>query len=471
MIELYSLAPAIRVFFSGLLLISIALQTVRLLLLVSHREHKIPWSVLFHELSMLVHLILATMLLTIPLIQRNIVAGYFYEFRFIDVVPVILGVWVMLRHKKKEPLFCSVLLLTTLPFYTFAYSQYFFLFSNLYFIFRSVVMLDLEWSRIKGSITRLSVKEAIDLFPGGILYADGKGRTLIVNPAMERLLSALDIQSVTDAMLMWERLMKIQDSYNISVRALDDKLLIRIRNAGTWLFSKQTIIIKNKSYLQLLAIDITDEDVLTREMEKSNKTLEELGHELSSAIKNIEQLEQEREILRMKTRVHDILGQRLSILSRLLESDMKAEDIINKFKPLLTDLTQAITETADTSPQYLLSSLTHSFSLIGTVIHIKGRLPKAQKVSQVFAEVIRECTTNAVRHADAGNVYVEFHEADEEYRLTVQNDGNPPFQPIVEGGGISGMRRQVYELGGELEIGILPQVYISIRVPKKGKEE
>ncbi|KUG05497.1 hypothetical protein ASZ90_017077 [hydrocarbon metagenome] len=469
MIELYGLAPIIRIFFSTLLFIAISLQTIRLLLLLSHKEYKIPWAFLSHEIFMLAHLILAIMLVTITLLQRNIAAGYFYEFRFIDVIPVILGLWIMLKHRKQEQLVCSILLLPTLPIYTFAYSQYFFLFSNLYFVFRSAVLLDMEWHRIKGSITRLSVKEAVDLFPGGILYGDGKGRTLIANPTMNRLLSALAIQSATDAVLLWESLMKIQDSYNVSVRALDDKLLIRIRNAGTWLFSNQTIIIKKKSYLQLLAIDITDEDVLTREMEQSNKKLEELGRELSSAIKNIEQLEQEREILRMKTRVHDILGQRLSILSRLLESDITAQDIINKFKPLLTDLTQAITETIDISPQYLLSSLTHSFSLIGTGIHIKGTLPEAQEVAGVFAEVIRECATNAVRHADAGNVYVEFLENDEEYRLLVQNDGTTPSDPIVEGGGVPGMRRQVYELGGAFEIGLLPQYYIHIRIPKKQK--
>lgn len=469
MVELYALAPATRIFYSVLLTIAITLQTIRLLLLVSHREYKIPRSVLLFEIFILVHLILATMMLTITLIQRNIIAGYFYEFRLVDVAPVVLGVWIMLKHGKWDPLVCSILLLLTLLLWTFTYSQYLFLFTNLYFIFRSAVMLDMEWRRIRGSITRLSIKEAVDLYPGGILYANEKGRTLIANPAMNRLLSALDINSAINAVLLWESLMRIQDSSNVRVKALDEKLLIRIRNAGSWLFSNQIIIVNRKRYMQLLAIDITDVDILTREMEESNNELKELGGKLSTAIKNIEQLEKEREILRMKTRVHDILGQRLSILSRLLESDMNAGDTIKKIKPFLTDLTQAITETTDASPQYLLSSLTHSFALIGTIIHLKGSLPEPQKVAEVFAEVIRECATNAVRHADARNVNAKFQENDEEYTLLVYNDGIPSSGPIVEGGGITGMRRKVHELEGAFEITLWPQFHIRISIPKNRK--
>jgi signal transduction histidine kinase len=471
MVELYGLAPAIRILYSALLIIAVALQTLRLFLLVSHREYKIPRLVLLHEIFMLAHLILATMMLTTTLIQRNIIAGYFHELRFIDVVPVALGVWIMLKHRKRDPFVCSILLLLTLLFWTFTYSQYIFLSTNLYFIFRSAVMLDMEWHRIRESITRLSIKEAVDLYPGGILYANEKGRTLITNPAMNRLLSALDINPAINAVLLWESLMRIQDSSNVSVKVLDEKLLIRIRNAGSWLFSNQTIIVNRKRYMQLLAIDITDEDILTMEMEESNNELEELGRELSAATKNIEQLEKEREILRMKTRVHDILGQRLSILSRLLESDMDAGDIIKKIQPLLTDLTKAITDTTDASPQYLLSSLIHSFALIGTTIHLKGSLPEPQKVAEVFAEVIRECATNAVRHADARNVNAKFQENGEEYTLLVYNDGTPPSDPIVGGGGITGMRSKVRELEGAFEIAHWPQFHIRISVPKNRKGE
>ena len=328
MIELYSLAPAVRIFFAALLTIAIALQTARLLLMISHKQYKLPRSLILFEIFMLLHLVLTAMLPAVTLLQQNIPAAYFFGFRLMDPVLIIQGVWILFRHRKPEPFLCSLLLLTTLPFYSFPYSGYLYLFANLYFIFRSMIMLDMEWCRIRESVTRLSIKEAVDFFPGGILYANEKGRTLIVNPTMNRLLAAFNIDSASDALSLWETLMNLQNNYNVGIYALDDKLLIRIRNAGSWLFSKQTIFVRKKKYIQLLAIDITDEDVLTREMEETNRALEEIGRELSSSLNTIEQLEKEREILRMKARVHDILGQRLSILSRLLESDMETIDIV-----------------------------------------------------------------------------------------------------------------------------------------------
>lgn len=471
MSELYSLAPVVRIFYATLLAVTIALQTARLLLVVSHKQYRVPRSLILFEVFLLLHLVLATMLSAMTLLQRNIPAGYFREFRYMDLILFIQGGWIAFMHRKPEPFLCALPLLAMLPFCSVPHSEYIYLFANTYFIFRSVVMLDMEWRRIRKSVTRLSIKEAVDFFPGGILYADEKGRTLISNPAMNRLLSAFDIHSASDALSLWGTLMKLQDGDHIGVQALDDKLLIRLRDAGSWLFSKQAILVNKKKYIQLLAIDITDEDALTREMEEANRALEEIGRKLSSSLKNIEWLEKEREILRMKTRIHDILGQRLSILSRLLESDMETVDIVKKIKPLLTDLTRAITENADASAQYLLSSLNQSFALIGTAVHMKGTLPPDQKAAMAFAEIIRECATNAVRHADAGNVYIELTETADRYMLLAGNDGTPPSEPIIEGSGIAGMRRKVHELSGEFAIVSAPQFQINAYVPKDREEE
>ena len=120
MTELYSLAPAVRIFFAGLLTLAIALQTARLLLMVSHKQYGVPRSLILFELLMLLHLILAAMLLAITLLQRNVLAGYFFGFRLTDLTLVVPGLWIMAKHRKPEPLLCALLLLTTLPFYSFA---------------------------------------------------------------------------------------------------------------------------------------------------------------------------------------------------------------------------------------------------------------------------------------------------------------------------------------------------------------
>jgi signal transduction histidine kinase len=466
MLELYNLTLSTAILCSILLLIAIALQTARLFFLQAHTEHKTPGSIFLYELAVLAHLVMAIFLLTITLSQQNIIAEHLHILRWISLFPVILGLWITRRHNKFGPLLSSLLLLPILPFCSIPYAHYYFVASALYFTFRSVIMWDLERNRVKKSITKLSIKEAVDLFPGGILYATEKGSTLIVNPTMEWLINALDIPTIHNALDLWENLMLVKDDSNISLQALDEKLLIRIRNGGSWLFSMQTAIVNTRKYLQLLALDITEEDVLTKEIEESNLALEAAGQEIGTAIISIRELEKEREILRMKSTVHDILGQRLSILNRLLDGELNAEEIAKELKPLLTDLTQAITKSEDPPPKELLSDLTYSFSLIGTTIDLQGNLPGIPTVAGVFAKIIRECATNAVRHGGAKHVYVEFLENENTYFLSIQNDGTLPSGPVVDGGGIAGIRRKIGDLQGTLKIMVQPLFSVLISVPK-----
>jgi nitrate/nitrite-specific signal transduction histidine kinase len=116
-------------------------------------------------------------------------------------------------------------------------------------------------------------------------------------------------------------------------------------------------------------------------------------------------------------------------------------------------------------------TLANSFALIGTDINLKGALPEAQKVAGVFAEIIRECATNAVRHADASNVYVDIRENDKEHTLLVCNNGVSPSGPIIEGGGIAGIRGKVRELTGVLRIVHRPRFHIHICIPKNRKDD
>lgn len=466
MIELYGLAPNIRIAFTALLVFAIILQTMRLFMLMAHQEQRISKSVIVYEVLMLGHFILITVLVSMTLMQRNIIAAYLFNYRYGDVALILLGLWLFFRDKSPEHLICAMLLLLTLPGWSFSYERLIFIFVNLYLTLRTVILTKMEWHKIKENITRLSIKESVDLLPGGILYANHKGQLMIVNPTMRKLLDALNLETVINTLSLWDSLMHIQDSYNVSVQALDDKLLVRLRNAGSWLFSKDAITVGGREYIQLLAIDITDEDMLNRELEESNNALEVLGKELSLSMKNIDQLEKEREVLRMKTRVHDILAQRLSILSRLLESDIEPDYMIKSLKPLLSDLTDVLTDTIEMDPKSLLASLIQSFKLIGTEIHISGSLPENEKAAQVITEIIRECSTNAVRHANANHVFVELIEDKDKHTLLVRNDGVPPIFPIVTGGGIVGMRNQVNELSGKFSIESDPEFHIRVNIPK-----
>lgn len=403
--------------------------------------------------------------------HRNYPAGYFYQCRYLAIPLVILGFWIQVAEHKSEPMLCALLTATLLPGFYTDYTHTLFLGINLYILLRSAVMLDAEWGIIKNHVTKLSVKEAVNAYPGGILYANARGSTLILNPSMKNLFMSLDINPELDIVEMWETLVNNESTGHVRVQKLDrDKVLIRLKDDRAWLLSLQMIEVSRKQYWQLLAFDITSEDLMNRELEANYHRLKQTEGKLMNSLEQVEQLVKEREIVELKTRVHDILGQRLTILNRLLDKDVDWEDGLKHIKSLVEDLTQDVVSPTEKSPEHLLMSITQSYATIGTQVHLEGTLPPDTEAAFTILQVIRESATNAVRHGAADNVYVALEDHGNHFTLKVRNDGTPPREPIREGGGLAGMRRQIESLSGKFIYNTNPGFTICAHVPTTGRE-
>lgn len=471
MVELYGLTPTTRIMMSMMLVTTIAVQSMRLFLLSYLRENKVPGSMKAYELSILVQALIFTFITAVPLIQRQVAAAYFYDFRLLVVMPIVLGLWIVVGHGRKEPLLCAALLMFTLPLFTGHWVMIAFVTGCLYLFGRSLILLHMEWETLQANISSLSLKEAVEQLPVGLLYADKKDRALISNPAMNQLLYHLNQYHVMDTRILWNNLSKVAVTWNTKVWKTDENLLVRTPSESTWFFTKKDINTKNMNYKQILATDITEEDKLTRMLEERNQQMEALQRALEQATSNMDRLIQEKEIIRMKTQIHDVLGQRLTILGRLLEAELDTQVLAKVIQPMITDLGQMIRDPIETSPHFFLSSMAESYSLIGTTIHTMGQLPERRLVAVTFVEIIRECCTNALRHGQATNVYVKLKDVENHHCLEVRNDGTIPNNVLVEGGGITGMRSRVEALQGTLSILLQPQFVITVNVPRLGGDE
>ena len=67
----------------------------------------------------------------------------------------------------------------------------------------------------------------------------------------------------------------------------------------------------------------------------------------------------------------------------------------------------------------------------------------------VLGRVVREATTNILRHAHASRVEIEVSPS----RLTVRDDGDGLSPNHVDGNGLRAMRERVAEAGGALSVG------------------
>ncbi|MER7757858.1 sensor histidine kinase [Kitasatospora sp. NPDC097643] len=80
------------------------------------------------------------------------------------------------------------------------------------------------------------------------------------------------------------------------------------------------------------------------------------------------------------------------------------------------------------------------------------RLPTP--VQSVFGWVIREATTNVLRHSEAGHCLIRLHREDGRAVLELENDGVPavPFPSQGGGTGLHGLRERLAAHGGELTV-------------------
>jgi signal transduction histidine kinase len=98
-----------------------------------------------------------------------------------------------------------------------------------------------------------------------------------------------------------------------------------------------------------------------------------------------------------------------------------------------------------------------------------GTLPKEEAAAYILTCAVRECVTNAVRYADASELYADFTETETYATVVVYNDGKQPEGEIVEGGGLSTLRRRVERAGGSMTVQSRPRFQLTVTVPK-GKE-
>ena len=98
-----------------------------------------------------------------------------------------------------------------------------------------------------------------------------------------------------------------------------------------------------------------------------------------------------------------------------------------------------------------------------------GELPKEENAAYILTCAVRECVTNAVRYASATELYADFTETERDAAVSVTNNGKVPDSEIVEGGGLSTLRRRVERAGGTMTVQSRPRFQLTVTVPK-GKE-
>lgn len=167
----------------------------------------------------------------------------------------------------------------------------------------------------------------------------------------------------------------------------------------------------------------------------------------------------------MKMQVHDNLGYSVLAAQRMLmrEAEEDKEVFLSQWKRTL-DLLNKDNESTEGE---LHKRVQERAKALGVKIFYMGEFPKEQNISELMGLILLEAISNSVRHAEATELYVKLSNEFHEWVMVITNNGRMPDKDIIEGGGLSGLRKKVEQYNGIVRICSNPQFSLTIKIPKK----
>ena len=221
-------------------------------------------------------------------------------------------------------------------------------------------------------------------------------------------------------------------------------------------------------YTQFVATDVTDLQNTRVELTEETAQLRKAQTDLKKLSANVVAITREEEILNTKMRVHDEMGRCLVEARKYLRDgcgDTIPESLVHSWQRAISML-KYNNETAD---ENMLTQIRKACEAVKLGFVQTGTLPNEEGVAYILTCAVRECVTNAVRYAGASKLYANFAETETTASVIITNDGKRPESKIVEGGGLSTLRRRVEREGGSMLVQSFPCFQLTVTVPK-GKE-
>ncbi len=203
--------------------------------------------------------------------------------------------------------------------------------------------------------------------------------------------------------------------------------------------------------------------VLTAFALRGTRFLLTVNAELAAAREELARNAVADERLRFARDLHDLLGHSLSLIAlkselarRLAEADpgrarTEMADVESVARRALAEVRDAVSGYRQVSCAASLAEARSALSGAGIAVRLPARVPALPgPVDAALGWVVREATTNVLRHSGARTVTVTVDDDGAEAVLTVTDDGRGPDDDTAPGTGLTGLSERVGALGGSL---------------------
>lgn len=316
----------------------------------------------------------------------------------------------------------------------------------------------------KRTITRFSIKEGIDKISSGLCFYREDGRVILTNQQMQKLSFAIAGKDLQNAALFWQFLQSEEVKTDVERLSTGDHPSFRLANGTVWTFACENL----GGICQLSAADTTQIQAVTDQLQAKNADLAALNLRLRKYSENVDELTRSKERLETKARIHSELGQALLSTRRYLTDETVEQAVpLEVWQRNIAMLRREAVLKEEEQPLAMLRRIAVS---TGIAIEISGEFPKNEAVQKLMVQAAAEALTNAISHACAKHLYIVLDESDCFYAAHLKNDGSRPTAEIVEGGGLTSLRKKIEYAGGTMEVNSLPDFVLTITLPKERGE-
>lgn len=466
------------------------MQTIHVPLIASRRMPYSRIAVCIYEASLVVHLVIVADIILASTGSRLLVSPFLIAqalegVLWLNLLLVAFGVCLAVHYRRPCMIFELMLVAASIPPVVKLLGSAWAgaaIIEGAFFLFRSISALLLDARHRQEDITAFSTIETINVIPVGILYLDLQGRPLLMNRCMRSNLTGLHLPTdLRDMSETWNELRRLGakesdgkgEGRRLDLARFGDACsVVEISPSEIRLFVRDNLIISGRPFERIIGLDVTEYAHAYDRLVHANHLLELAAKELRVQIEEVKKVADNAAYLRMRARVHDVIGQRLSIMHRYLEEGRLDDESLEQIEPLLRSIAIDLhgkdgDGTRDAAEE--LGDIVHAFGLVGVRIVVDGKLPVDVRTAAAFLQIVREASTNATKHAQAHQIQVRFWEEGAESwrtaRMTVSNDGTPAPASIREGTGIPGMRHVAQDLGGSLEVDPGPPFTLVVSIP------
>ena len=331
-----------------------------------------------------------------------------------------------------------------------------------------------------------SVKESLDALPDGVCFFSEDGRILLSNRRMQHISSDITGIGILNGEKLWRCIEEKSVKTDVS-----DGLVILTSDSKVWNVRRSEIEAEGNRINEIVALDVTEQYELRRELEERNERLNSVNERLRIFSRDMSRLTAEKELLDAKIKVHDDLGRSLLAFRAYLTAEPSKRDR-SKLLPLWRYVISVMKK--ETAPSEEWDAIEKTAESLHIQIEINGDLPAGLADLPVSGEVrsaimaaIRECLTNTAHHARGDRLFVLIKcgaeqgadhastsgspsasgtapcdDAPHGIRIEITNNGRAPLVPIQEAGGLSNLRHMVERAGGIMTIESSPQFLLRL---------